>query len=1331
MSVLSTEQLTLLNSLLEEQGIEAEAAIPRRENPLLAPLSWPQVRLWFLDQLQPGSSAFNLPIMARLRGPLDVPALKRALREIIARHEILRTSFCMRGTDVVQVISPDLAFEFSDEDGPFDLSKAPLIRARLVRYTDEDHVLELMLHHIVSDGWSVGILLGELSTLYEAFAAGQPSPLTELPIQYGDYAAWQRRIGAEDLLDRDLVYWKNQLAGELTPLNLPADRPRPAEQTLNGAGRAITIPKELAARVRAFCQRENATLFMTLMAVFKVLLWKYSGQDDLLVGTPVAGRTRAEVEGLIGFFLNTLVIRTSMHGQSTFRELLARVRETALDAYAHQSLPFEKLVEEIHPARDLSRSPLFQVMFILQAPGARSEPAASLSIDIETREQGTAKYDLTLFLNEQRDGIDGYLEYNTDLFNESTIERMAGHFLTLLAAAVADPDRSIAALPLLTAAERRREIFEYNDTGLEIEPGQTVHRMIERQARRTPDAIAATCGEQKITYRELDLVSNYVARSLRQMGVGPEMPVGVAVERSLEMLIAVIAVLKAGSAYVPLDPEFPPDRLAYMLQDSRANVLLTQSGIRERFAGFQGAVLEIDGNQVALTEENTAPLENSVTENDLAYVIYTSGSTGRPKGVMIPHGALTNFLESMRREPGFTPRDVLLAVTTLSFDIAGLELYLPLITGGRVAIAPRDVVVDGKALAREIERTGATVMQATPATWQMLIEAGWQGSRSLTIFCGGEALSGDLAGELLARAGSVWNMYGPTETTIWSLVWRVEADAPVLIGKPISNTTAYILDRYGELTPSGVPGELFIGGKGLASGYLMRQELTDQKFIRNPLPECGLDRIYTTGDLARRRPDGNIESLGRTDHQVKIRGFRIELGEIESLLRKCQAVRDAVVVAREDSGPVDKRPDKKLVAYLVSESKTQPPSVDSLRQSLQEKLAPYMVPAAWVFLDQFPLTANGKVDRRALPPPDTRPASFLAGVESVAPRDELERRLAAIWCDVLGLSEVGIRDNFFELGGHSLLAARLFTGIEQAIGQHVPLATLFRSPTIEALAETIRGGEWQAIWSPVVELQGAASAVKTAAPFFCIHSLGANLVSYKKLSMMLGDSQPFYGLQPHGLDGIEQPHSDLREMAAAYLREIRRIQPTGPYRLGGVCLGGVVAFEMAQQLKAEGQVTSLLLLIDSEYPGTLEHQFDRRFLVYLADWHAGEFLRLSWGDRRRYLSKKLVNGATRIRAAVGARSQAGSLERAIGKIREANLRALQHYQPQPYEGRVTLFWSGETPARCYEDRRLAWSSVARGGLEVHVIPGNHMTMIEPPHVEVMAVKLRDCLGQVL
>jgi amino acid adenylation domain-containing protein len=1038
-----------------------------------AALSFAQQRLWFLDQWQPGSALYNLAAAMRLSGPLDEAALERSLREVARRHEVLRTTFrAAEGTPVAVIADePDLSLPVVDLGGlpegereaearrlaaeearrPFDLSAGPLLRANLVRLGVEDHLLVVAMHHIVSDGWSVGVLNHEVAALYAAYAAGGQSPLPALPVQYADYAAWQRRWLHGEALQEQLDYWRDQLADAPAALDLPTDRPRPALPDYRGATVRFELPGVLAQSARALARDEGCTLYMVLLAAFQALLHRYSGQDDFCVGTPVAGRGRPEAEGLVGCFVNTLVFRADLSGDPNFAALLGQVRETCLGAYAHQDLPFERLVEEIQPDRDRSRAPLFQVMFALQNASQEALELAGLRLEPWDVDSGTSKFDLTLRLAEWEGSLRGELEYSTELYEPATAQRLVGHYRTLLEGATANPDCCVSELPLLTADERHQLLIEWNRTEADIPDEGCIHRLFEAQAQRTPEAVALVFGEEEVTFRELNRRANQLAHYLRWLGVAPEVLVGICVERSIEMVVGLLGILKAGGAYVPLDPAFPKERIAYMLNDARVRLVLTQQSLEAGLSRQQARLVRLDTDAEAIRRHSTANPTGWVATDNLAYVMYTSGSTGRPKGVQITHGCVVNFLGSMSREPGLAAQDTLLAVTTLSFDIAGLEIFLPLMVGARLMLVPHEVAQDGKRLAEKLATSAATVMQATPVTWQMLLEAGWSGSPSLKILCGGEAMPPDLARQLAGRCASLWNVYGPTETTIWSTVHRVNGrGGPVPIGRPIANTQVYVTDSRWQPVPVGVVGELLIGGAGLGRGYLSRPELTAEKFIPNPHSDTPGSRLYRTGDLARWLPSGELECLGRLDHQVKVRGFRIEPGEIEAALLEHPALRQAVVVAREVT-PGDRR----LVAYLVADEPPGP-SPSDLQRFLRERLPDYMVPPAFVTLEVLPLTPNGKVDRNALPPPEEAPAQQ-QGAD--APRTPAEEVVAGVWAEILGLERVGREDNFFDLGGHSLLATRVAARLRDLFSLDFPVAALFEAPTVAELARRIAVGQ--------------------------------------------------------------------------------------------------------------------------------------------------------------------------------------------------------------------------------------------------------------------------------
>jgi len=1063
----------LVESLLKQEGISVSERIPRAAKQGNVPLSFAQERIWFLQQLEPGTGAYNMATPVRLRGALNVAALEKAVNHIVARHEVLRTTFVAHNGEPRQVIASALnispvTFDLTNLDPvereaeadrlvstivvrPFDLARGPLLNVTLIRLTEGEHILLITTHHIIGDGWSMGVFFREFSAFYSAFATGKQLNLPELPIQYTDFAEWQRGWLQGDVLGKQLAYWHKRLSGKLPILALPTDYPRPAVQTFRGNRCPAEVPASLLAEVNATGRREGVTLFMTLMAAFQTLLCRYTEQEDVIVGTPIAGRGRPETESMIGLFMNTLVLRTDLHGNPTFRELLHRVREEALEAYAHQDVPFGKLVAELQPERNLSYPPLFQVLFSLQnmpLPEVHLPGLVLTPVDVAS---SVSKVDFTLEAATTEAGLQFAIEYNTDLFTAARVRRMANSWRILLENIVASPDRRIGSFSLLSPEEHARIVQGWNETSAPYPTDKCIHQLFEAQVAASPEATAIVFQQEPLTYAEVNKRANCIACFLQQAGVGSETLVGILMDRSPAMIVALLGVLKAGAAYVPLDPAYPQQRIAFMIEDSGMRFVLTQSRLLEILAGTDVQAICVDNDWRRIEQAGEVPIPTA-TSNSLAYLIYTSGSTGRPKGVQITHRAVVNFLESMRSEPGFTKSDVMLAVTTLSFDIAVLELCMPLMVGARMVIASRETSLDAAQLAQLLSSSGATVMQATPAMWRMLIEAGWMGNPGLKILSGGEALAPDLAGQLLARCSSLWNMYGPTETTIWSAIHRIANEKdPIVIGRPIANTQIHILDKCLNPVPIGVPGELHIGGDGLARGYWNRPELTAERFIPDPFSETPGVRLYKTGDLARYLPDGTIECLGRVDHQVKIRGFRIELGEIETTLRQFPGVGDCVVIAREDA-----KNDKRLVGYFVP-SRDPQPSVSDLRSHLRQRLPDYMIPSAFVALGAIPRTPNGKVDRAALPAPDqARPE---LDTRFVAPRNEVETSVAEIWQRLLKVERVGRDDNFFDLGGHSLLMVQVHSALLKTLPTSLTILDLFRYPTVKSLAEFLSQGE--------------------------------------------------------------------------------------------------------------------------------------------------------------------------------------------------------------------------------------------------------------------------------
>jgi amino acid adenylation domain-containing protein len=1012
------------------------------------PLSFAQQRLWFLEQLVGGSSSYNLDLALRLEGALDVEALDRTLQEIVRRHEVLRTTFAEIEGQPMQVVASELAVPLRQVDlrsrsradaaaeaervaadeaqRPFDLARGPLLRATLVRIADDTNVLLLALHHIITDGWSMDVLYYELRTLYAAFAAGRASPLPPLPIQYADFALWQRSWLTGEVLARQLGYWRGQLSGAAR-LELPTDHPRPALKSYRGAGRVWQLPAALGMPLRRLAGSEGATLFMTLLAAFATLLSRISGQTDVVVGSPIANRTRAELDGLMGFFVNTLVLRVDVSGAPSFRTLVRRVRETALGAYAHQDLPFERLVEELQPQRDLSRNPLFDVMFHVETPqGGGTLAFDGIRVSAIDRPNDTAKFDLSLGIWDLGDSLSAHFEYSTDLFEPDTILRMADHFDTLLESAVADPDRPVTKLALLTEAERQQILVDWNDTAADV-PETRVHTLVEMQAARTPDALALEGCGATLTYAELNRRANRLAHRLRADGIGPESVVAVMLDRSPELIVAVLAILKAGGAYLPLDPETPPARARALIADSRAALGLTRDTMPD-------AASEPDANP-----------DVAGSPDDLAYVIYTSGSTGFPKGVEITHRALMNLVTWHVRTYAVTPADRASHLAGLGFDASVWEVWPYLTSGASLHLADDKTRSSPELLLEWLAARAITIGFAATPLAELLLAAELPPALALrTLLTGGDVLH-----RVPPRALPfvLVNHYGPTENTVVSTATPVDADGSVPpIGRPIANSEAYVLDANGEPVPVGVPGELYVGGAGLARGYRGRPDLTAERFVPHPFRRSA--RLYRTGDAVRHRADGQIEFLGRLDDQIKLHGFRIEPAEIEAALARHPAVADARVLRREDT-PGEPR----LVAYLLPATEQQP-AVDALAQFLREQLPAPMIPAAYVWLRELPLTRNGKVDRAALPAPGwSRPE---LDTPFAAPQDRLERTIAGVWCELLRLDHVGREDNFFDLGGRSLLLVRVHSRLKTLVGNDVTILDLFRYPTIRSLAAALR-----------------------------------------------------------------------------------------------------------------------------------------------------------------------------------------------------------------------------------------------------------------------------------
>ncbi|MFN2513804.1 MAG: amino acid adenylation domain-containing protein [Pyrinomonadaceae bacterium] len=1710
------EKRSLLAQLLQEKAVKSNTF----------PLSFAQQRLWFLDQLEPGSSFYNVAQAFRISGALNLSALQKSFETIVTRHESLRTTFMTADGSPVQVVAPTLKMalpvtdlselpeaereaesrRLSTEEArlPFDLERGPLIRASLLRLQALEHVLLLNMHHIISDGWSTGVFVRELTALYEAFSKGQPSPLPELTIQYADFAVWQRDWLSGEVLEQQLSYWKGQLTGAPAVLDLPTDRLRPAVQSYRGAHQSMILSRELTDSLKELSQREGATLFMTLLAAFQTLLMRYTSQEDIVIGSPIAGRTRAETENLIGFFINTLVLRTDLTGDPTFRELLGRVRELTFAAYDHQDVPFEKLVEELQPERSLSRNPLFQVMFtLLNAPGKNLE-LPGLTLRPLPADSGTTQFDIALAMFDGEEGLRGAFGYSTDLFDASTMTRMVSHFHTLLEGIVANPDQHLSALPILTEAERQQLLVEWNDTQADYPKGQCIHDLFEIQAKHTPDAVAVVFEGEQLTYGELNRRANLLGNHLQKLGVGPEVRVGIMMERSLEMLVGLLGVLKAGGAYVPLDPAYPEERLSFMMNDAEVPVLLTQARLAPSLPPHGAVVIRLDADWAMIaggSAEN--PISGAEAEN-LAYVIYTSGSTGEPKGVMIPHRALVSHCTAAANHYALQSNDRILQFASISFDVAAEEIFPYWLIGAAVVIRPDEVAASIKDFVRFVEKEELSVIDLPAAFWHQWVSElngtapSLPASLRLVIVGNEKVLPERLATwQKTMGLGVRWiNAYGPTEATITTTTYEpmgcreVNTGSSVPIGRPLANKQVYILDRYLQPVPIGVPGELYIGGDTLARGYLNRPNLTAERFIPHPFStELGA-RVYKTGDVARYLEDGNIEFLGRSDYQVKVRGFRIELGEIEAILAKHTGVHEAVVVTREEdsgdqrlvayvvpnqgqafgvgnqmelwpsvgeyqiydellyyamtndqrrndsykaainqlvkdkvvveigtgkdailarfcveagakkvyaietleesyklagalikklgltdkiklirglssevelpeeadvcvseiigtigssegtapilndarrflkasgsmipkqcltkiaavrlpdeisnepafselSGPYTEKvfeqvgykfdvrlciknfpksnlisnvetfedldftdytepeydrevnftfsqdtrfdgfllwlnlhtiegetidtladkyswlpvyfpvfdpgiqvfkgdhikavcssmlsdnginPDYAIKGFLIRQngeveslgyesfhhrrsyrktgfyerlfgedivtinpsSNEEAVSARTLRAYLGKHLPDYMVPAAFVMLPALPLLPNGKVDRRALPAPGQ--ARLDLEKTFAAPRDALELQLTKMWENILGVQPVGVTDNFFDLGGHSLLAVRLFAGIEKTLGKKLPLATLFEAPTIEHLADILRHQGWTSPWSSLVPIQPGGSK----APFYCTHAGGGEVLFYRDLARHLGSDQPLYGLQLRTLNGIQMPHNTVEEMASHYIKEMRTLQPEGPYYLGGASFGGLVAFEMAQQLHEEGQRVALLALFDTYgpkarfLPGVSARRRQLDSLKQRMEIHFHNLRMLEPKDRLNYFAQragkipkiakqniknKYRKYGPKIYEAIGR-----PLPPALQKTHDLISRAHVDYWPRikPYPGRITIFRAKVQLPGITPDSTMGWEGYAGEGFDIHEVAGFHGAIIVEPHVRHLVEKLNECFAR--
>lgn len=1342
----SANKRELLRQRLNQRMQPADTAIRRRgTHSKEIPISAVQYRLWLLEQLAPGTVIYTIPLTFQLVGQLDFTALLQSLTEIMRRHEILRTSFPVVGGYPVQLIADPMPLEVELIDlrelsvdareteatrlarqkarQSFHLSHGPLVRASLLHLEEQKYLLLMNVHHLIFDGWSIDVFLRELSVLYVAYCHGQPSPLPELAIQYADFTIWQRQWLQTEIMENQLTYWKRQLAGAPALLDLPIDHTRPALQSFRGATISFLVPRARTEALKALSQQEGVTLFMTLLAAWQTLLFRYTRQEDLVVGTPFAGRTRRETEELIGFFVNTLVLRTDLSGNPRFRQLLQRVRRVALEAYDHQDVPFDQLVEVLRPTRDPRYNPLFQTLFSLQNISREPINMGEVTLKQVQVETSTAKFDLSLELVETAQGLEGSLEYSSDLFEADTASRIVGHLQMLLEGIVSHPDQFIGEIPVLTEGERQQLLVQWNATQESYPHEQCIHDPFEAWVERDPEAVAIVIEDQQLSYSELNRRANQVAHYLRDRGIGPNTRVGLYFERSPELVISMLGVLKAGAAYVPLDPSYPVERLVFTLEDAKISILLSHRFVNRRGLDTLCDTILIDHSQQAISRAGDHNPSRIVSSRDLAYIIYTSGSTGRPKGVAISHRSVTNLFYALDQRFGCSTTDVVLAPTSISFDISVLELLWAFARGARVILlqnifAVRELCKKG-VLNSESDRYNPTILQCTPSVLPLLLadEETVKMLQSLRLLLlTGEALPLEVAvhARRLLR-GRIMNMYGPTETTVWSAMYELpENISTIAIGRPIKNTQIYILDHRVELVPVGVVGELYIGGDGLAQGYWERPGITAERFVPHPFSAQPGARLYRSGDLARYLPDGNIQFIGRADHQVKIRGFRIELGEIEAVLRTHPGVQGAVVIVADHYSS-----SQAIIAYVVMRPEVGGTPAE-LRAFLERKLPPYMVPVAVVLLDEFPTMPNGKIDRHALP----RPARTADDRGHHRPRafDALEYQLTRIWEEVLKLSPIGLQDNFFELGGDSISVLSLVFKMEAEIGTKVPVSLVLEEPTIERLAIALRRQGETGRWQSLVQLQSGGHQP----PIFFVHAFGGHVARNVRISQLLGTNRTVYGIQARGLHLSETPHVSIANMGSFYIKELCEVYPEGPYLLGGYSLGGIIAFEMAQQLCAAGHSVGLLAIIDTPAPLNRELTVEQILTGYI-DILMSDLLRMGGHLDMDHLKPLEPEQQIEYLLSQGLKIGFWSTDtthanvRRLAAVARINAQALVDYIPKQYKGRLVLFRAVEEGAHI-ED--MGWKNIVLGGVDVHEISASHENILSPPAVQVVAEILK-------
>lgn len=1317
---------------------------------LVAPATEPQIEIWTSCLIggNDASCAYNDCATIVLTGAFDKDAMMQAVQALINRHEALRTVFSADGAHIIVYDNPKVYVDYHDLSAqddeqnklfiknynrqlaitPLDLVNGPLFKVAILKLNYDEHHIVMLMHHIVCDGWSVGIIMQDLSKLYSAFAQQQIPKLPPAP-QFSEYAVAEIKESYTAAHKQTEQYWIDQFKGSNHLLDVPTDNPRPSPRTYKSNRADYSLDNQLVSELKMVARKAGSSFVTTIMAAFEVFLHQLTGQEEIIIGLPAAGQSATGNFGLVGHCVNLLPLRSFPKGDQSFVAYLKERKGLVLDAYDHQQYTFGSLLKKLNIPRDATRLPLVPVIFNIDIGMDDGISFYNLKHRYINNPREYETFEIFLNITDHKGTLTFEWSYNSLLFEPATIIRYMDEMEHLLRQIVKTPDMPIGKLEVMNAAEIREQLNKWNDTKVDYPKEKPLNQIISETAELYPNNIALKFQNQNFTYKQLNQKANQLAAVLIENGVKPNDKVAISLDRSAELVIALLAIIKAGATYIPLDPIFPINRINYMLEDSAAVVLLTSSAYKGQYVSNAKEII-LDDIWASIKNYPTTDPDVAVRGEDLIYILYTSGSTGQPKGVQIKHHNVVNFLYSMQKQPGLIREDKLLAVTTISFDIAGLELWLPLITGAQIVLADAATAKDGNALLDIIKKDKITVMQATPYTWRIMLEAGWDKER-VKVICGGEALPMDLAQRILDKATSLWNVYGPTETTIWSTLKEITTeDGFVSIGKPIDNTQIYILDQYQNPLIAGVAGEIYIGGEGIAYGYLNQPELTAEKFVSDPFSDEPGAKMYRTGDLGTFLPDGNLMYLSRIDAQVKIRGYRIETGEIEFNLAKEDAIKQAVVIARADNNGVDK-----LVAYIIlkdgfpqADDHNEP--IQQWRNNLRNSVPDYMVPDNFMVIDTMPMTPNGKVDKKALAARDITAADT---VTYVAPRTDVEKMLSDMWVELLGVEQVGIRDNFFELGGHSLIAVKVMARIEQETGKRLPLAILFENSTVEKLSLMLEMDGKSITWDSLVPIKPKGNKI----PIYIVHGAGLNVLLFNTLAKHMDADQPVYGMQAKGLNGVDEPLNRMEDIAAHYISAIRAQNPDGPYALAGFSFGGIIAYEMARQLEALNKEVRMLAMFDTyayrtpHYDPWLVKNVKRGMYFGRKIWHAMLF-KDGFTKTITTRAKALERGAVRMlwKLKFGTEQKQTGFFGYSHKIDQMNNEAQKHYKILPYNIEIELF-RAETRSFYLDDYvYMGWKPYALKGVNIHNVPGEHNTLFKEPNDKEFARILQECLNKI-